>query len=145
MRQGFIKVAAVTPKIRVADPAYNTEESCRRLEEACGAGAKIIVFPELCITGYTCGELFLQELLLEEALRGLFRIADCTSGKDALVLVGLPVEREGRLYNAAAALWNGDVLGLVPKANIPSYGEFYEGRHFTEGNREPVALSLIHI
>ncbi len=140
MRQGFIKVAAVTPKIRVADPAYNTEEICRKLEEACGAGAKIIVFPELCITGYTCGELFLQELLLEEALRGLFRIADCTSGKDALVLVGLPVEREGRLYNAAAALWNGDVLGLVPKANIPSYGEFYEGRHFTEGNREPVAF-----
>ena len=68
MRQGFIKVAAVTPKIRVADPAYNTEEICRKLEEACGAGAKIIVFPELCITGYTCGELFLQELLLAPVL-----------------------------------------------------------------------------
>ncbi len=138
MKQGFIKVAAVTPKIRVADPVYNAGIICERLEEACRKAAKIIVFPELCITGYTCGDLFLQEILLREASVQLLRIAECTRGKDALVMVGLPMEREGRLYNVAAVLWNGEILGMIPKANIPSYAEFYEGRHFSEGNSEPV-------
>ena len=138
MKQGFIKVAAVTPKIKVADPVYNAGVICERLEEACKKGAKIIVFPELCITGYTCGDLFLQEILLREASAQLLRIAECTRGKDALVMAGLPVEREGRLYNVAAVLWNGEILGMIPKANIPSYAEFYEGRHFSEGNSEPV-------
>ena len=142
MRQGFIKVAAVTPKIKVADPVYNGTQICQRMEEACARGAKIIVFPELCITGYTCGDLFMQQLLLEEASRQLLRIAEATAGRDALVMVGLPMEREGRLYNVAAVLWQGQVLGLVPKANIPSYAEFYEGRHFTEGNREPVSFEI---
>lgn len=142
MKQGFIKVAAVTPKIRVADPVYNGRIICERMEEACAAGAKIIVFPELCITGYTCGDLFLQQILLEEASRQLLEIAAHTKDKDALVMVGLPIEREGRLYNAAAALWRGEILGFVPKANIPSYAEFYEGRHFTDGNREPVPFSF---
>ncbi len=137
MKQGFIKAAAVTPKIKVADPAYNADVICRKLEEACDRGAKVIVFPELCLTGYTCGDLFLQQLLLEEARTQLFRVAECTRDKDALVMVGLPVEREGRLYNVAAALWKGEILGLIPKATIPSYAEFYEGRHFTEGNRTP--------
>lgn len=138
MNQGFIKVAAVTPKIRVADPEYNAGVICERLEEAYGRGAKLIVFPELCITGYTCGDLFQQQLLLEEAFLSLIKIAEATCHKDALVMVGLPVEWEGRLYNAAAVLWNGEILGLIPKSNIPSYGEFYEGRHFAEGNRVPV-------
>ncbi len=142
MKQGFIKVAAVTPKIRVADPVYNGTEICRRLGEACENGAKIIVFPELCITGYTCGDLFLQELLLEEASRQLLGIAEATRDKDALVMVGLPMEREGRLYNVAAVLCRGQVLGLIPKANIPSYAEFYEGRHFAQGNRETVPFEL---
>ena len=143
MEQGFIKVAAVTPKIRVADPAYNAGVICERLEEACKNGAKIIVFPELCITGYTCGDLFLQEILLREASAQLLCIAERTRGKDALVLVGLPLEREGRLYNVAAVLRDGEILGMVPKANIPSYAEFYEGRHFAEGNAEPVPFSFM--
>ena len=143
MEQGFIKVAAVTPKIRVADPAYNAGVICERLEEACGNGAKIIVFPELCITGYTCGDLFLQEILLREASAQLLCIAERTRGKDALVMVGLPLEREGRLYNVAAVLRDGEILGMVPKANIPSYAEFYEGRHFAEGNAEPVPFSFM--
>ena len=142
MKQGFIKVAAVTPKIRVADPAYNAQIICQRLEEAYAGGAKIIVFPELCITGYTCGDLFWQQLLLEGALAGLHRIAEATCGKDALVAVGLPMERGGCLYNVAAVLWQGKILGLVPKANIPTYAEFYEGRHFTEGNREAVPFEI---
>ena len=143
MEQGFIKVAAVTPKIRVADPAYNAGVICERLEEACKNGAKIIVFPELCITGYTCGDLFLQEILLREASAQLLCIAERTRGKDALVMVGLPLEREGRLYNVAAVLRDGEILGMVPKANIPSYAEFYEGRHFAEGNAEPVPFSFM--
>lgn len=142
MEQGFIKVAAVTPKIKVADPVYNTGVICGKMDEAYASGAKIIVFPELCITGYTCGDLFLQQVLVEEASVQLSRVAKATSDKDALVMVGLPVERDGRLYNVAAVLWKGDILGLVPKANIPSYAEFYEGRYFTEGNGEAVLFEI---
>lgn len=138
MRQGFIKVAAVSPKIKVADPVYNAGQIIDNLKVAYERGAKIIVFPELCITGYTCGDLFLQPLLLDGASRQLETIADATAGMDALVFVGLPIEKNGKLYNVAAALQNGQILGFVPKTNIPTYAEFYEGRHFTEGNREPV-------
>lgn len=142
MRQGFIKVAAATPKIKVADPVYNGTVICEEMEKAWKNGAKIIVFPELCLTGYTCGDLFLQQLLLEESSRQLLKVADATRGKDAVVMVGLPLERDGRLYNVAAVLQNGEVLGLIPKVNIPSYAEFYEGRHFAEGSREPVEYRL---
>ena len=142
MEQGFIKVAAVTPKIRVADPAYNAGVICEGLEEACAGGAKIVVFPELCLTGYTCGDLFLHQLLLEEASAQLLRIAGATAGRDVLAFVGLPVEREGKLYNVAAALWNGEVLGMVPKANIPAYAEFYETRHFAQGTGELLTCKL---
>lgn len=142
MEQGFIKVAAVTPKIKVADPVYNGDVICENLEEAYGKGAKLIVFPELCLTGYTCGDLFLQDTLLESAISQLLRIVDFTRGRDALVMVGLPLEKNGNLYNVAAVLQDGRILGLVPKANIPSYAEFYEGRHFSQGNREPVEYVL---
>lgn len=136
MKHGFVKVAAVTPKIKVADPAYNAKAVCEELQKAYEKGAKIIAFPELCLTGYTCGDLFLQELLLEDAKRALFAVAAATQGHDALVFVGLPIERDGRLYNVAAALQDGEILGMVPKLNIPAYAEFYEGRHFTAGNRD---------
>lgn len=136
MNHGFLKVAAVTPKIKVADPAYNAQAVCGELKAAYEKGAKIIVFPELCLTGYTCGDLFLQELLLEEAKRALSVVAEATTGEDALVFVGLPVEREGKLYNVAAAVRDGKVIGMIPKVNIPMYAEFYEGRHFAEGNAE---------
>lgn len=142
MYHGFIKVAAVTPKIKVADPAYNAQAVCEELKTACEKGAKIIVFPELCLTGYTCNDLFLQELLLEEAIQALYTVAAATEGKDALVFVGLPVERDGRLYNVAAALQNGEILGMVPKVNIPVYAEFYEGRHFAEGNAQVTMFRL---
>ncbi len=142
MEHGFIKVAAVTPKIRVADTVYNAGQICRSMDEAVEGGAKIIVFPELCITGYTCNDLFLQALLLEKAKEALFHVAGHTKGKDALVFVGLPAVRDNKLYNGAAALYDGRILGLVPKANIPSYAEFYEGRHFTPGNGEPVEYVL---
>lgn len=142
MEHGFVKVAAVTPKIKVADTKYNAQVICEELEAAYSHGAKIIVFPELCITGYTCGDLFLQGVLLEQAKSALSEIAEATAGKDALVFVGLPIERDGRLYNVAAALQDGSVLGMVPKLNIPSYAEFYEGRHFVEGNSRVVSYYL---
>lgn len=136
MKQGFVKVAAVTPRIRVADPEYNAESICAALGEAYEEKARVIAFPELCITGYTCGDLFMQEILLREAQRALFQVAKATAGQDAIVMVGLPVEKDGRLYNVAAVLQNGRILGMVPKANIPSYSEFYEGRHFSEGEKQ---------
>lgn len=140
MKHGFIKAAAITPKIRVADPEYNAKEICKGIEEACEEGAKIIVFPELCLTGYTCGDLFLQELLLMQAKEALRMVTDATQGSDALVFVGLPLEKEGKLYNVAAALQDGEVLAFIPKKYIPSYAEFYETRHFAAGNEVPESI-----
>ncbi len=137
MKHGLIKAAAVTPEIKVADTVYNAGQICLGMKEAAGAGARIIVFPELCITGYTCGDLFLQELLLKKAKEGLLTVAKQTEGMDALIFVGLPLARGNKLYNVAAALHQGKILGFVPKANIPAYAEFYESRHFAPGNRKP--------
>ncbi len=142
MKNGFVKVAAMTMKIKVADPKYNAAAVCQKLQEAYDKDAKIIVFPELCLTGYTCGDLLLQDLLLDEALKQLQHIADVTQGHNALVFVGLPVEKDGRLYNVAAVLRDGAVVGMVPKASIPNYGEHSEGRYFTEGNKEVVFFKL---
>ncbi len=134
MKHGFIKVAAVTPHIRVADPQYNSEIIQKKIREAYEAGARILAFPELCLTGYTCGDLFWQDCLLAEARQRLSEIVLSTKGLHALILIGLPVEREGKLYNTAAVISDGRLLALVPKRHIPSYGEFYETRHFTPGN-----------
>ena len=133
MRDGFIKAAAVTPKIRVADVDYNTEQVISLYREAAENGAKIIVFPELVLTSYTCGDLFLQSSLLKKARAALKRIVKQSAGIKALTFVGLPLEVDGKLYNVAAALSDGELLGFVPKVNIPNYSEYYERRHFTEG------------
>ncbi|MCI8489678.1 MAG: NAD(+) synthase [Lachnospiraceae bacterium] len=142
MKDGYIKVAAVTPDIRVADTVYNTERICEKIRECSADGVKVMVFPELCITGYSCEDLFLQELLLEKAIEGLLKIADCTKGIDAIVFVGLPVCCMGKLYNAAAAVCGGDILGLVPKTYIPNYNEFYEARHFAKGMEDTVYMRI---
>lgn len=134
MREGFVKVAAVTPDIRVADCGYNAGQICKGMKAAFAEGAKIIVFPELCVTGYTCGDLFWQETLVTEARHELYHIIRQTAGHDALVFVGLPWEKDGKLYNVAAAVCDGRLLGLVPKRYLPNYNEFYEARHFTPGN-----------
>ena len=133
MNQGFVKVAAVTPDIRVADTAYNTENICRMIDETVKEGAKIIVFPELCVTGYTCSDLFTQDILLQDARKAMFEIAEYTTGKDALIFVGLPMAVDGELYNVAAALNQGRILGLTTKSFLPNYGEFYEMRQFRRG------------
>ena len=133
MRHGFVKVAAATPDIRVADVEYNTENICRAIGEACERKAKIIVFPELCITGYTCGDLFTQDVLLEAARRALQHIAKYTEDKDILAFVGMPLAVRGKLYNTAAALNRGKILGFTTKTFLPNYAEFYEMRQFTPG------------
>lgn len=142
MRDGFVKVAAVTPRVAVADVRENTKEIVRLILEADQEGAKIIVLPELCITGYSCQDLFLQEILLREAKEALFQIAEQTKLSDALIFVGLPLEYRGKLYNAAAVLNRGEILGIVPKRHIPNYNEFYEARHFTKGMEEIVQVPL---
>lgn len=142
MVDGFIKAAALSPKIRVADPVYNAQVIVRQAEEAAGQGAAILVFPELCITGYTCGDLFLQETLLREAKEQLFWIAEQTRQMDAVIFVGLPLEYMGKLYNVAAVLHAGKILGIVPKTFLPNHAEFYEARHFTKGMQNPVWITL---
>ena len=104
MKHGFVKVAAVTPKVKVADPNYNAKVISKGIEEAAERGAKVIVFPELCLVGYTCCDLFLQELLLTQALDALSEVAAATEGTDALVFVGLPIIKKQKLYNVAAVL-----------------------------------------
>lgn len=141
MKHGFIKTAAITPKVRVADPVFNAEQICMEMDNAVESGAKIIVFPELCITGYTCGDLFLQEVLLKEAKEQLIKITAHTADKDALIFVGLPMMWKNKLYNVAAALHSGEVIGIIPKVNIPNYAEFYEGRYFVKGNEVPVSYT----
>lgn len=142
MKDGYIKVAAITPDLRVADVNYNTERICEKIIECSQAGAKAMAFPELCITGYSCGDLFLQDILLNKAVKGLKKIAKCTEGIDAIVFVGLPLCVKGKLYNAAAALHNGEILGIVPKTFLPNYNEFYEARYFTKGMEETVFIEL---
>ena len=133
MLDGFLKTAAATPTIRVADPAYNAQEIAGLLKQAAQQGVKFLVFPELCLTGYTCGDLFLQPLLLSGAEQGLAAILEESKSLPLLAAVGLPVAVEGKLYNCAAVFSQGKLLGLVPKLHIPNYSEFYEQRHFTSG------------
>ena len=133
MRDGFIKVAAGTPKIRVADCRYNAEQIFTLMREASRQGVRVLCLPELCLTGYTCGDLFFQDTLLKGAEEGLATILEATKNLDMVTAVGLPVRCDNKLYNCAALIQKGEVLGLIPKTHIPNYGEFYEGRWFTSG------------
>ena len=133
MKDGFIKVAAATPKIKVADPVYNTEEILKIIDETEKNGASILVFSELTISGYTCGDLFLQQPLLTECKNQLLRIVKATENKSMLVVVGCPIVIKQKLYNCAVVISDGSILGIVPKTHLPNYSEFYELRHFTSG------------
>lgn len=133
MKDGFITVAAATPRITVADCKYNAQAIIESAASMANAGAKIIALPELCITAYTCNDLFWQTTLLDEAEEALCRIAQETSALDALILVGMPLRVSGKLLNVAAVISRGEILGFVPKKNLPAYNEFYETRHFTPG------------
>lgn len=142
MKQGYIKVAAVTPDIKVADCYYNRCSIQKEIDKCIEAKVKIAVFPELCITGYTCGDLFLQDTLLNSAIKELALLVDASKNSDILCIVGLPFAVSARLYNVAAVFQKGRLLGLVPKTHIPNYSEFYEMRHFEKGMKEVSELTI---
>ena len=131
MNDGFVRCGSAVPDIKVADCAFNAEKIIEKVREAAENGCSVLVFPELCITGYTCGDLFLSETLKNGAAAALKTILAATAELDILFIVGLPVPYLNRLYNCAAACCKGRLLGLVPKRNIPNYSEFYEARHFS--------------
>ncbi len=133
MNNGFLKAAAVTPKIQVGECAYNAAQICKKIDEVYQRGVQLAVFPELCITGYTCGDLFWQTTLLDHAKKQLTEIAKFCEGKEITVVVGLPYVYEEKLYNVAAVVYDGEIYGLIPKTHLPNYSEFYELRHFTSG------------
>lgn len=142
MDYGFIKVAAATPKIKVADVDYNTELICNQIDEVAKNGAKVLVFPELCLTGYTCSDLFWQSLMLEKVKEKTIEIARYSKDYDMLIMVGIPYEHNGKLYNVAVVLHKGKILGMVTKKHLPNYSEFYEARHFTKGFEKAVTVDF---
>ena len=142
MRDGFLKAAALSPALRVADCAYNTQQIIAQLKDAAARSVKLAVFPEFCLTGYTCGDLFLQHTLQQGALTGLQSILDASRELDVVALVGLPLLVRGKLYNVAAVLCRGRLLGLVSKTYLPNYGEFYEKRQFTPGSTEVECVTV---
>ena len=144
MKDGFICTAAGTPKIKVADCRYNAEQIFTMMREAERQGVKLLVLPELCLTGYTCADLFLQDTLLDGAGEGLRTILEATKNLDVLTAIGLPVRNkwDNKLYNCAAVIQRGEILRLIPKTYIPNYGEFYEQRWFASGKGVDTLVSL---
>lgn len=142
MDYGFIKVAAATPKIKVADVDYNTELICNQIDEAAKNGAKVLVFPELCLTGYTCSDLFWQSLMLEKVKEKTIEIARYSKDYDMLIMIGIPYEHNGKLYNVGVVLHKGKILGMITKKHLPNYSEFYEARHFTKGFEKVVTVDF---
>ena len=136
MKDGFITVATATPQVAVADCEANAQAILACINEMAAAHAKVMVLPELCITGYTCSDLFWQTKLLDEAEAALSVIVEGSRQVDALIAVGMPLRVAGKLLNVAAILCRGKVLGFVPKVNLPAYNEFYETRHFTSGSAD---------
>ena len=131
MKDGFFRVAAATPPVKVADVAFNAQGMARLIQQAAQQGCGLVCFPELSLTGYTCGDLFRERALLEAAEQALAQLMEDTKGLDILCAVGVPVPHGGALYNCGAIFHRGRLLGLVAKGNIPNYGEFYELRHFS--------------
>ena len=133
-RHDFARVAVAVPRVRVADPGFNAGETIAMLNQAAGQGAVVVAFPELGLSAYTCDDLFHQRALLDACEAALVRVADATAGIAAVAIVGLPLRVDHRLFNCAAVVGNGRVLGIVPKTYLPNYGEFYEARQFQAGD-----------
>ena len=131
MKDGFIKAAAGTIDVVVADVQYNTEQILARMREADAAGVNLLTLPELCLTGYTCGDLFFSDCLLGAVEPALARIVEASKDLYPVTAVGLPLRFGGKLYNCAAVVHAGRLLGVVPKTHLPNYGEFYELRQFS--------------
>lgn len=130
MKHGFLKVACATPNIKVADCTYNVNEIINIAKEASAHDVKVLVFPELCITSYSCADMFFSNVLLDSSSKALAHYIEETKAYDMLSIVGLPMFYENKIYNCAAVVKGGELLGIVAKSNLPTYGEFYEGRYF---------------
>ena len=143
MNYGFVKVASAVPRVKVADCAFNASQLEKEIIIADGKGVEIIAFPELCLTGYTCGDLFTHHLLLENAEMGLMQILNNTRQLDIISILGMPIPLNGRLLNAAVVIQKGKVLGVVPKTYLPNYKEFYEKRWFTSASE--VAETMVRL
>ena len=141
MIHGFLKACTVSPALRVADCAFNTQQTIAAMQRAAADGVQLAVFPELGLTGYTCGDLFFQQSLQRAAAKGLAAVLEASAALDLMALVGLPVAVDGKLYNCAAVVCHGKLLGLVPKTYLPNYGEFYEKRQF---NPAPAGMRTLH-
>jgi NAD+ synthase (glutamine-hydrolysing) len=142
MRHGFIKAAAGTPSIRVGDCAHNAQRIRALFARARDQGVRVLVLPELCVTGYTCGDLFLHDALLNEAEQAALSLAQATRGFDMLCAFGAPLRFGGKLYNCAVVCHEGSILGVVPKTYLPNYGEFYELRQFAPA---PIGMGEISV
>ncbi|MBQ8539635.1 MAG: NAD(+) synthase [Ruminococcus sp.] len=133
MNYGFVKTACATPTIKVADCVYNSEQIISQISFAAQHGASLVVFPELCVTGYTCADMFMHNFLLEHAESAVERILNRTKAMGIMAIIGVPVAVNDALYNCAAVMYKGELLALVPKCNLPNYNEYYELRYFTSG------------
>ena len=142
MRFGFIKCAAASPSLKVADCDYNVSEIIDTIKTSSKQGVKLLVFPELCITGYSCNDLFFQNALLSSAASGLQKIIKASRSNDMVVIVGLPMIKDSVMYNCAAVICNGDLLGIVPKAVIPNHNEFYEKRYFAAAPEQNSTINI---
>ena len=131
-------MGVANPEIRVAEPEYNAKAVIAAVLEAQKKGVDVLAFPELCLTGYTCGDLFFQKTLICGAEKALEKILKSTENADMLICVGLPVSHENKLYNVCAVLNKGNILGVVPKTHYPEYGEFNELRYFTRAEKPQV-------
>ena len=142
MNYGFLKVAAATPQIKVADVQYNTKQIINLVDSAYEQGVKVLCFSELCLTGYTCGDLFLQPTLLSGVKTAIKELAVASVDKDIVFVVGAPISVNNKLYNCAVIIQDGNILGVVPKTHLPNYGEFYEARQFTSAPKENTIINL---
>ena len=143
MKDGFVSVACGTPKLRLADCNYNAEQTFTMMRKAEKAGAKVLVLPELGLTGYSCGDLFYQDTLLRSAEEALSTVLAATRNLEVVTAVGLPLRINNKLYNFATIIQKGTVLGVVPKTHLPNYGEFYEKRQFAAAPEENGTVTLL--
>ncbi|MDR0978277.1 MAG: NAD(+) synthase [Endomicrobium sp.] len=142
MKYGFVKVASATPNTVVANPLENSSEIVKLIKQADDSSVEVLVFPELCLSGYTCGELFLSDTLKASVYKSLDVIRQFSTGKKPLIFIGSPIWRKGKLYSCAVVFQNGKILGITPKTYLPSYSEFYELRHFTSGKNISDSVKL---
>lgn len=143
MKDGFIKCAAAVPEVKIADCGFNAKNITELINASQKYGVKILVFPELCVTGYSCGDLFFQPMLLSSSLTALDKIVQSTRDHETLVAVGCPVEFRDQLYNCAVIIQKGEILGVVPKKHLPNYNEFYEARQFTAAPEGEFEINLL--